>query len=261
MTDGDRTATKRPSSAPSRPDGANRRGRPKPAIDEKELFRADLTPLIVVTALGARTLARAITRVRVEGEPDAIPRDGPVILAANHISNADPVIVGAWLTPRLGRRIHWLGKREMFDWPIVGWMARNGGVVPVDRGAADLDAFRLAERVLEAGHVLMVFPEGTRSPTAALQRPKDGLAMLALRTNATIVPIGVSNTDRVWRKGSLLPRPGGHATMRIGRPFRVADDLPAGLDRKAAKGAATDLIMRRIAALVDERHRGPYAAE
>ena len=242
------------------PGERGRRPSAKPAIDEGELFRGDLTPLIRGTAFGARTLARAITRVRVEGDPEVIPREGPVILAANHISNADPVLVGAWLTPRLGRRIHWLGKREMFDWPIVGWMARNGGVVPVDRGAADVDAFRLAQRVLEAGHVLMVFPEGTRSPSAQLQRPKDGLAMLALRTNATIVPIGVSNTDRVWKKGSFLPRPGGHATMRIGRPFRVGDELAAGLDRKSAKAAATDLIMRRIAALLDERHRGPYRA-
>jgi len=235
-----------------------RRRPAKPSIDEDELLRSDLTPLIRATAFGARTLARAITRVRIEGDPDAIPRAGPVILAANHISNADPVLVGAWLTPKLGRRIHWLGKREMFDWPIVGWMARNGGVVPVDRGAADVDAFRLAQRVLEAGHVLVVFPEGTRSPTAELQRPKDGLAMLALRTNATVGPIGVSNTDRVWKKGSLLPRPGGHATLRIGAPFRVADELPRDLDRKSAKAAATDLIMRRIAALLDPRHRGPY---
>lgn len=252
-------------STPITPTASDRTGPPrrpsaKPAIDEDELFREDLTALIRGTAFGARTLARAITRVHVEGDPLAIPRDGPVILAANHISNADPVIVGAWLTPKLGRRIHWLGKREMFDWPLVGWMARNGGVVPVDRGAADVDAFRLAQRVLEAGHVLMVFPEGTRSPTAELQRPKDGLAMLALRTNATIVPIGVSNTDRVWKKGSLLPRPGGHATMRIGEPFRLADQLPADLDRKSARAAATDLIMRRIAALVDPRHRGPYRA-
>ena len=116
----------------------------------------------------------------------------------------------------------------MFDWPVVGWMARNGGVVPVDRGAADVEAFRLAQRVLAAGHVLMVFPEGTRSPTGELQRPKDGLAMLALRTNATIVPIGVSNTDRVWPKGRGLPRIGGHATMRVGEPFRLADELPRG---------------------------------
>ena len=142
----------------------------KPAIDEEELFRGDLTPLILGTAFGARTLARCFTRVRVEGAIDAIPREGPVILASNHISNADAVIIGAWLTPRLGRRIHWLGKREMFDWPVVGWMARNGGVVPVDRATADVEAFRVAQRVLAAGHVLMVFPEGTRSPTGELQR-------------------------------------------------------------------------------------------
>jgi 1-acyl-sn-glycerol-3-phosphate acyltransferase len=230
----------------------------KPAIDEGELFRGDLTPLISGTALGARTLARSFTRVRVEGDLDAIPRDGPVILASNHISNADAVIIGAWLTPRLGRRIHWLGKREMFDWPVVGWMARNGGVVPVDRATADVEAFRVAQRVLAAGHVLMVFPEGTRSPTGELQQPKDGLAMLALRTNATIVPIGVSNTDHVWPKGRPIPRVGGHATMRVGEPFRLEDVLPEGLDRKAAKPAATDVIMRRIAALLDPRHRGPY---
>jgi len=233
----------------------------KPAIDEEELFREDLTPLIRGTALGARTLARCITRVHVEGDASVIPRKGPVILAANHISNADPVIVGSWLTPKLGRRIHWLGKKEMFDWPIVGWMARNGGVVPVDRGGADVEAFRIAQRVLDAGQVLMVFPEGTRSPTAELQTPKDGLAMLALRTNATIVPIGVSNTDRVWPKGRPIPRLGGHATMRIGKPFKVGDLLPPGTNRKAAKGLATDLIMRRIAALLDPRHRGPYAVD
>jgi len=231
----------------------------KPEIDEAELFRGELTPLILGGALGARLVARSITRVQVEGDPTAIPREGPVILASNHISNADAVVIGGWLTPKLGRRIHWLGKKEMFEWPVVGWMARNGGVMPVDRGAADVEAFRLAQRVLEAGHVLMVFPEGTRSPTGELQVPKDGLAMLALRTNATIVPIGVSNTDRVWKKGSLLPRPGGHATMRIGEPFRLAELLPPGVSRKEAKSLATTLIMQRIAGLLDERHRGAYA--
>ena len=231
----------------------------KPAINEEELLRSDLTPLITGTALGARFLARCFTRVQVEGAIDAIPREGPVILASNHISNADAVVIGAWLTPTLGRRMHWLGKREMFDWPVVGWMARNGGIVPVDRATADAEAFRLAQRILQAGEVLMVFPEGTRSPTAELQKPKDGLSMLALRTNAWIVPIGVSNTDRVWPKGRPVPTIGGHATMRVGEPFRLADELPEGLDRKAQKAASTELIMRRIAALLDERHRGDYA--
>jgi 1-acyl-sn-glycerol-3-phosphate acyltransferase len=217
-----------------------------------------LTPMITGLALAARFIARSITRVRIEGALDEIPREGPVILAANHISNADAVILGAWLTKSLGRRIHWLGKKEMFEWPVVGYVARNGGIHPVDRGAADVDAFRTAERVLREGHILMIFPEGTRSPTGELQKPKDGLAMLALRTGAPIVPIGISNTDRVWPKGKLLPRPGRHASMRVGHAFRLADELPAGLDRKSAKTAATDLIMRRIAALLDPRHRGPY---
>jgi 1-acyl-sn-glycerol-3-phosphate acyltransferase len=242
--------------APARP-----RRSPKPVIDEEKLLETDITPLIRGLAFSARVLARSITRVRIEGDFDAIPREGPVILAANHISNADPVLVGAWLTPRLGRRIHWLGKKEMFDWPVVGWVARNGGIVPVDRDSADVEAFRTASRVLEAGEVLMVFPEGTRSPTAELQPPKDGLAMLALRTGATIVPIGISNTDRLWPKGRPIPRPGGHVSMRVGAPFRIAELLPPELDRKAAKRLATTLIMRRIAALLDPRHRGPYAAD
>ncbi len=233
----------------------------KPAIDEAKLLESHVSLLIRSIAFGARLIGRSITRVRVEGDLAAIPREGPVILAANHISNADPVLIGAWLTPRLGRRIHWLGKKEMFDWPIVGYVARNGGIVPVDRGAADVDAFRMASRVLEAGEVLMVFPEGTRSPTAELQPPKDGLAMLALRSGATIVPIGISNTDRFWPKGRPIPRPGGHVTMRVGEPFKIADLLPPELDRKSAKRLATTVVMRRIAALLDPRHRGPYAAD
>ena len=239
------------------PEGDHPAGSPAgPPADEP--LEGHLTPMISGLALGARIIARSVTRVRIEGDLEAIPREGSVILAANHVSNADAVILGAWLTKSLGRRIHWLGKKEMFDWPVVGYVARNGGIHPVDRGAADVDAFRTAERVLREGHVLMIFPEGTRSPTGTLQKPKDGLAMLALRTGAPIVPIGISNTDRVWPKGKLLPRPGGHATMRIGRAFRLADELPEGLDRKRAKAAATDLIMHRIAALLDPRHRGPY---
>ena len=249
------------SDAPSEPAIGRDRISAKPAISEEELLRSDLTPLIRTSAMVARFVSRAFTRVRIEGDAGAIPREGPVIIAANHISNADPVLVGAFLTPRLGRRIHWLGKKEMFEWPVVGYIARNGGIIPVDRGAADVEAFRVARRVLDAGSVLAVFPEGTRSPTGQLQGPKDGLSMLALRTNATIVPIGISNTDRVWPKGRLIPTPGRHATMRIGEPFRVGDLLPPEIDRKSAKGLATTLIMQRIAALLDPRHRGTYGED
>ena len=247
------------SDTPSEP--VSRQPSAKPVLSEDQLLRSDVTPLIRGIALATRAICRSWTRVRIEGDTDAIPREGPVILAANHISNADAVLIGAFLTPRLGRRIHWLGKKEMFDWPVVGFIARNGGVVPVDRAAADVEAFRVARRILDAGNVLMVFPEGTRSPTGELQSPKDGLAMLALRTDATIVPIGISNTDRIWPKGRPIPTPGKHATMRIGAPFKVGELLPPEIDRKAAKRLATTLIMDRIAALLDPRHRGTYGED
>ena len=142
-----------------------------------------------------------MSRVRLEGAVDEIPADGPVILAANHASNVDAIVIGAWLTPKLGRRIHWLGKRELFEWPIVGWIAAHGGVHPVDRGTADLEAFRLAQRILDAGHILFVFPEGTRSPDGALQAAKDGVAVLALRTGAPIVPLGDLRHERRLAEG------------------------------------------------------------
>ncbi len=226
----------------------------------REAIEGSVTPLIRGSALVARVAAQALTRVRVVGDIDAIPASGPVILASNHVSNLDGMVLGAWLVPRIPRRIHMLGKKEMFEWPVVGYLARNGGVHPVDRAGADVEAFRTAERILEQGHVLLIFPEGTRSRDGRLQRARDGLAMLALRTGSPIVPIGVADSDRVWPRGQKLPRPrpGTRVTVRIGLPFRLADELPEGLSRKEAKAAATELIMRRIAALLPPRQRGAY---
>ncbi len=219
---------------------------------------SSMTPLITGLTLGGRVFGRAMSRIALDGAVDEIPRDGPLILAANHASNLDAIVIGSWLMPRLGRRIHWLGKKELFAWPIVGWTAAHGGVHPVDRGAADVEAFRLAQRILDEGHILFVFPEGTRSPDGALQRAQEGVAVLALRTGAPIVPIAISGSNRVWPKGQKLPHPGGHVAVRVGAPFRLADELPAGIDRRTAKGLATTLIMDRIAALLPPSQRGPY---
>jgi len=251
-----RVATTEPASAsavPSAPAGSTRQAPPPP-----EPIESEVTPLIRAVAFVARLFTQAVTRVRFEGAIDEIPREGPVIFAANHISNADPVVLGAWLVPRLGRRLHWLAKKEMFDWPIIGWLAAHGGMHPVDRSRADVEALRLARRILGEGHPLFVFPEGTRSPDGRLQEAKDGVAVLALRTNAPIVPIGIAGSDRVWPKGRKLPRPGGRVTVTVGRPIRLADELPDGGKGRTAKGAATRLLMTRIAELLPPRHRGVY---
>ena len=218
----------------------------------------DITPWMQALAGVTRVGLAALTRIRIEGELDAVPREGPIIVAANHASNLDPVVLGSHLLPRLGRRLQWLGKRELFDWPIVGWMARHGGVHAVDRSTADVEAYRLAKRILDEGHALFVFPEGTRSRDGALQPARDGVAVLALRTGAPIVPVGIAGSYERWPRGQKIPHPGGHVTVRVGTPFRLADELPEGLDRKRATPLATDLIMHRIAALLPERQRGAY---
>jgi 1-acyl-sn-glycerol-3-phosphate acyltransferase len=218
----------------------------------------DLAPWMLSMAGGMRAVLAGMTRVRVEGAIDEIPGEGPVIIAANHASNLDVPVLGSSLMPRTGRRWQWLGKRELFEWPVVGVIARHGGVHAVDRSTADVEAYRLAKRILDEGHVLFVFPEGTRSRDGRLQEARDGVAVLALRTGAPIVPVGIAGSFARWPRGQKLPHPGGHVTVRVGSPFRLADELPAGLDRRAATPLATNLIMRRIAALVPPAQRGVY---
>lgn len=218
----------------------------------------EITPWMRAMAGVTRAGLAGLTRVRIEGALDEVPHEGPLIIAANHASNLDPVVLASSVMPKLGRRFQWLGKRELFDWPVVGWMARNGGVHAVDRATADVEAYRLAKRILDEGHALFVFPEGTRSRDGALQPARDGAAVLALRTGAPIVPIAIAGSYERWPRGQKIPHPGGRVTVRVGSPFRLADELPAGLDRKAATPIATDLIMRRIAELLPEPLRGPY---
>ena len=223
--------------------------RPKSKLLETAMrLDNDQTILVRMVALVSRIGSRLFARIRVEGL-ERIPHTGAVILAANHISNADPVVVGAWVTPALRRRrIHWLGKRELFDWPVIGWLAAHCGVHPVDRGAADVEAFRLAMRILEAGHVLLIFPEGTRSPTGALQEAKDGLAILALRTGAPIVPIGVNNSDAVWPKGRRLPSPFPRRTRHRPRRRALPTESPGAAGNGPARGEGASRRPRSWAA-------------
>jgi cytidylate kinase len=214
-----------------------------------------------ISGLVLRTLARVILRLHVEGDPGAVARDGAVIVAGNHASSADPVLIGAFLNKRLGRSVNWLGKRELVEMPVIGPFMRMVPIHPVDREAADLDAFRTAMRILESGHILGVFPEGTRSRDGALQPVRDGAAVLALHSGAVVLPVAIVDSDLAWPKGHLFPRFGKHVTVRWGTPFRVRDELP-GLDtmpRKQANAAATHLIMTRIAGLLPPRQRGVYA--
>ncbi|HVA86743.1 MAG TPA: lysophospholipid acyltransferase family protein [Candidatus Saccharimonadales bacterium] len=239
-------------STPENPAGAGRltNEAEPPLPDGRSLF-------IRLTDLTGRVAMRVLTHVDVEGLDQPLPASGPLIVASNHMSNADGVLVASWITPALDRRVYLLGKREALAWPLIGWGLAQNAVIGVRRGAGDLEAFRAARRVLDEGHVLAVFPEGTRSPTGGLQEAKDGVAILALRTGAPILPVGVAGTNRFWPRGKH-PQPGRPVSMRVGRPFTLTSPEP-GTDRRAAQRRATEQIMTRIAELLPPRHRGAYA--
>ena len=214
------------------------------------------TPLVTrLAAALCRLVLSLAARVRVEGLRD-LPRTGPLIVVANHLSNADPPLVVGWLTPALGRRLHILAKESLFVGP-VGAFLRSQGVTPVRAGGSDVEAFRAARDILARGDVLCIFPEGTRSRSGQLGDPKPGVALLAARAGAPILPIGVSGTDRFLGPGRRWPRLRAPISLRVGRPFSLEAGT-GGRARRAQMESASEEIMRRIAALVDERHRGPY---
>lgn len=203
-----------------------------------------------------RVAAACTTRVTVEGLEN-IPQSGPLLVICNHCSNADGMLLLAYIVPALGRPMGWLGKAEALRWPFFGWGLRQNGVFGVRRGAGDLEAFKLAKSVLDKGGVLTIFPEGTRSPSGAMQEAKEGASVLAVRSGAPILPIAIIGSQRFWPKGKRLPRPGRRMSVRVGETFTLA--LPKGGDRHESLRLATVELMRHVAELLPPEQRGGYA--
>jgi 1-acyl-sn-glycerol-3-phosphate acyltransferase len=152
-----------------------------------------------------------------------------------------------------------MAKAEALSPPLIGWFFKRIGAFGIRRGAADTEAFRLARRVLDDGRVLGAFPEGTRSYDGRMQAGKEGVSLLALRTGALVLPVGCAGTHRLWPRGRTLWRFGGRVELRVGEPFRVERRiLPDG--RKETLEEVTDRLLRRIADLLPEDHRGVYGA-
>jgi 1-acyl-sn-glycerol-3-phosphate acyltransferase len=212
-------------------------------------------PIVLrAAAFLARGISRLAMSIRVEGLEN-VPKSGPLIVAVNHLSNADPPVVVGWLTPALGRPMHILAKEQLFVGPL-GAFLRSQGVTPVRAGGSDIDAYRAAMAVLDRGDVLCIFPEGTRSKTGALGQPRPGAAMLATRSGAPILPVGISGTDTFLGRDRKLPRLRSRVIVRIGKPFSVA--LDPAKPRRAALDDVTDQIMGELARLIEPRHRGKY---
>lgn len=185
-----------------------------------------------------------------------VPRTGAFILVANHLSNLDPLIIGATAGQRTGRLIHFLSKEELRHWPVIGWLATQSGVYFVRRGEGDRAAQRQSLQLLAAGEPVGFFPEGHRSRDGVLQRGRDGAALLAMRAGVPLLPVAITGTGGIFPNGSRLPHR-SPVTVRIGKPFSLPHQPQGRLD-KADLAAGTDRFMREIAAMLPEAQRGPY---
>jgi 1-acyl-sn-glycerol-3-phosphate acyltransferase len=192
--------------------------------------------------------------VQVSGVED-LPTDGPLIIAANHMSNADPPFIGGWLGPALERRPTFLAKESLFSGPL-GVFIRSLGAKPVKAGGSDISAYRVAKGILDKGGVVAILPEGTRAHDGVMAEPRPGVSLLATRTGTPVLPVGVSGTDVLIGREKVLPRIGSRISLRVGRPFQLS--LAHGVDHREALKAADEELMRRIAALVEPRHRGRW---
>lgn len=185
-----------------------------------------------------------------------VPRSGPAILCANHLSIVDPVVVSI-VVPR---PVFYLGKSEYFGrrWR---WLFARLGVMPVVRrgGVAGESSLERGRDVLDAGALLGVYPEGTRSPDGRLYRGKTGAARLAIRTGAPVVPIGVIGSREVMPPHARLPRR-GPVMVRVGPPLDFSEFHGHDNDRVVLR-EATDTLMSAIAALSGQAYADVYAAQ
>jgi len=186
------------------------------------------------------TVARLISflcRLKVEGREN-IPKEGKVLLVANHRSYLDPPIVAYAVK---FRPVFFMAKSELFETPILSTLIKHwGNAFPVKRGKADLTALRTALEVLNKGELVCIFPEGQRAPSGKFLRAKWGAGLVALKAKAPIVPCLIDGSEKLIGKEKLI---GGlpKILVRFGKPFTINLE-----DRKENYQKAADLIMEKI---------------
>ena len=194
------------------------------------------SPLYLFVGGGSWPLIKGLFRLRAEGVEN-LPQEGGFVLAANHVSNFDPWPLGIPLFPK--RYLRFMAKAELFWWPlgpIISW----GGAFKVRRGERDIEAMNKAVELVRAGHIVVMFPHGTRQRKGLVKkyqpRSHRGAARIALEARVPLVPAAIAGTDRLSRLGPMR--------VRYGKPI----DLD-GLDARAATAKLMTEIERLSEAL------------
>ncbi|MEU1300939.1 lysophospholipid acyltransferase family protein [Streptomyces shenzhenensis] len=206
-------------------------------------------------------IMRLMFRPQVEGA-EHIPADGPVILAGNHLTFIDSIVL-----PLVSKRqVFFIGKDEYvtgkgFKGRLMAWFFTGVGMIPVDRDGASggVAALMTGRRILEEGKVFGIYPEGTRSPDGRLYRGRTGIARLTLMTGAPVVPFAMIGTDKLQPGGRGFPRP-GRVTVRFGEAMEFSRYEGMDRDRYVLR-AVTDSVMTEVMRLSGQEYVDMYATK
>jgi 1-acyl-sn-glycerol-3-phosphate acyltransferase len=198
-----------------------------------------------------RFLIRTLTHTEFI-HPENVPAEGAVILAINHMSHIDtPVLFVNPSRPDITALVTTKYQENAF----VRWFTDVAEGIWIDRDIADFTAIRKASEELAKGRALGIAPEGTRSKSGEMQEGKPGTIMLALKTGAPIVPVALTGTEDALKKLMRLRRP--HITATFGEPVTLPEFPPRHRSEELHRW--TEILMRRIAALLPEKYRGVYS--
>ena len=186
----------------------------------------------------ARILLRLLFRVHVKGIEN-IPRAGPFLIAANHISFLDPVVVGAFVP----RDFYYMARDNLFDIPFLGRLIEICHAFPVRKDRPRPETLKRAILILKAGKGLLLFPEGTRSTTGKLRKGGPGVGMLASHTGAPVVPAVIAGTEKALPINARWIRM-EKIHVRFGKP--VFPSHESNIDRRQVYQKLTDEVMKRI---------------
>ncbi len=218
----------------------------KPRSEKIPIFR--LLAALIVPSMNL------LGRYRIQ-QGECLPKTGPVVVAPNHFSEVDPLVIGLTIW-KLGRAPRYLGKASLFTVPVFGWLLRKSGQIPVERASSrGGDPLAAANQLVENNLVVVVYPEGTltRDPELWPMRGKTGAVRLALTAGVPLIPVAQWGTQKIMprygKRLSLFPRK--NVDIRFGPPV----DLSAFEGRPlnaAAYSEATELLMKAITQLLAE---------
>jgi 1-acyl-sn-glycerol-3-phosphate acyltransferase len=206
--------------------------------------------------IGVRVLAWIVLgrRLRIEGMQH-MPHHGAVLVIGNHVGTVEPALTGV-LIPR--QDVYYMAKSELFRNRFLGWLFRQNHAFPVVRNTADRAALRSALAVLGGGHVLLMYPEGTRSWDGhIIGEVQAGAGFIARRSGAVVVPVASWGSERVIPRGSWIPRR-ADVELRVGEPFHLPALGPDGRPPSSREAAA--IMMERVIALLPKERR-PVGAD